>query len=258
VAVIDEVLARRFVDGQSPLGRRVRLSSDRTWREVIGVVGGVHQMALERDREPHFYVAQAQMPSPALTLVIRGPLEPHALTKDVRAAIALVDPEQPVSNVRTLEDLVAGSIAPRRFSTLLLTLFAAIAISLTAVGIYGVVSQSLAQATREIGVRVALGASAGAVVSRILSLSTRLALVGVMAGGLAAWIAGPSLAGLLYGVQPHDPIALAAGAALIASIATAAAYFPARRALRIDVVNALRRLADDRVLGETIAAITPR
>ena len=240
VAVIDEVLARRFFSGENPIGRRVRTSTERTWREVIGVVGSVHQMALDRDAEPHVYVPQAQMPSPALTFVTRGSVAARSLAGEVREAIRLVDPEQPISNVRTLEDLVAGSVASHRFSTLLLSVFAALAISLTAVGIYGSVSQSVAQSTREIGVRVALGASAGTVLSMVLARGIRLALAGLSAGIILAWIIGPSLAGLLYGIQPRDPLALVSAAVLIVCVAVLAAYLPARRVLRLDIINVLR------------------
>jgi putative ABC transport system permease protein len=240
VAVIDEVLARRYFSGDNPIGRRVRTTTERTWREVIGIVGAVHQMALDRDAEPHMYVPQAQMPSPALTLVTRSSVNARTVATGVRDAIRFVDREQPVSNVRTLEDLVAGSVASRRFSTLLLSSFAAIAMLLTAVGVYGVVSQAVAQATREIGVRIALGASGGEVLSLVLARSMRLALVGVTVGAIAARIIGRPLAGLLYGVQPGDPVALMGACVLVSASAALAAYLPARRILRIDVVNALR------------------
>jgi putative ABC transport system permease protein len=243
VAVIDEVLARRFFGGESPIGRRVMISieaRDKIWREVIGVVGSVRQTALDRDAEPHVYVPQAQMPSPELTLVVRNEGSPAAIVPGVRDAIRGLDADLPISNVRSLADLVSGSTASRRFNVLLLSLFAAVALVLTLVGVYGVVSQLVAQSTREIGVRIAIGASLGDVMSVMVGRALRLAVAGVAVGSLAAWLAAPALGGMLYGIAPRDPATLIAVPVLLTAAAALAAYLPARRILRLDVINALR------------------
>jgi putative ABC transport system permease protein len=241
VAVVDAAFARRYFGDADPIGRRVRLSNDqKTGRHVLGVVGAVRQTALDRDADPHVYLPDAQMPALSLTLVIRTTGDAAAAAGSVRDLIRRLDPELPVSNVRTLSDLVAGSTASRRFSTRLLTVFAAVAVLLTLVGVYGVVSQLVAQSTREIGVRIAMGASSGAVVSLMLKRAVRLAVAGVAAGSVAAWVAAPALGGMVYGIAPRDPATLIGVPALLVAAAVLAAYVPARRILRLDVVHALR------------------
>ena len=158
----------------------------------------------------------------------------------VRDAIRGLDADLPISNVRSLADLVSGSTASRRFNALLLSLFAAVALVLTLVGVYGVVSQLVAQSTREIGVRLAMGASVGDVMSVMVGRALRIAVAGVAVGSLAAWLAAPALGGMLYGIAPRDPSTLPCRAALLPAAAALAAYIPARRILRLDVINALR------------------
>ena len=240
VAIIDEALANRFFHAERPLGRRVKISADSGWRQIIGVVGSVHQMTLERDVEPHIYVPEAQMPSPSLTFVVRADQEAMALAAGVRESIGQVDPQIALGRVRTLDDVVAGAVAGRRFSMLLLVAFAAIAVALTIVGVYGVVAQSVQQSTRELGVRLALGAHPHTVVSSVLSKNLRLAAFGVAGGLIGARLCGPLMAGLLYGVAPTDTVAQIAAVAFVSAAAAFAAYLPARRILRIDVVDALR------------------
>lgn len=211
-----------------------------TWREIVGVVGTVRQTALDREPEPHLYVPQAQLPSPELTLVIRVAGNPTDLTASVREQMRSLDADLPLSNVRTLADLVAGSAEPRRLGALLMSLFAAIALLLTLVGVYGAVAQVVAQSTKEIGVRIAMGATHGDVVSLVVLRALRMALSGVAAGSLLAWVATPALRSMLYGIAPHDPLALLGAGAVLTAAASLAAYLPARRVLRFDVINALR------------------
>ena len=148
-----------------------------------------------------------------------------------------LDPELRLERPRVRSSRIKAS---RRFSTLLLTVFAAVAVLLTLVGVYGVVSHLVAQSTREIGVRIAIGASGGAVMSLMLKRATRLAVAGVAAGSLAAWVAAPALGGMVYGIAPRDPATLIGVPALLIAAAVLAAYVPARRILRLDVVHALR------------------
>ena len=243
VAVIDEALARRFFGADNPIGRRVMISieaRDKTWREVVGVVGTVRQTALDRDADPHVYVPESQLPSPELTIVVRSAGPPVAVAPGVREAIRRLDADLPISNVRSLSDLVSGSTASRRFSTLLLSLFAAAAVALTVVGVYGVVSQLIAQSTREIGVRIAMGASGADVMSLVVTRALRIAIAGVVAGSMVAWLAAPTLGGMVYGIAVRDPSTLAIAASLLVAAAALAAYVPARRILRLDVISSLR------------------
>jgi putative ABC transport system permease protein len=241
VAVIDTELARRYFPGENPIGRRLRTPMDReSWREVIGVVAAVRQSALDRDEEPHFYVPQAQVPSRELTLVIRTNGSETALAPDVRRILRDLDPDLPLANVRPLADLVAGSAAPRRTGALLLSVFAAVALVLTLVGVYGVVSQVVAQSTREIGVRMALGATHGDVLSLVVIRAMKLAIGGVAVGSVLAWFTTPALRAMLYGIGPRDPLTLCGAAVLLTAAAALAAYVPARRILRLDLINALR------------------
>ena len=207
---------------------------------MVGVVASVRQTALDRDAEPHVYVTQAQLTSAELTLVVRGTDPSSGLTAGVRRVIAELDPELPIANVRSLADLVSGSIASRRFNALLLSLFASVALVLTLVGVYGVVSQLVAQSTREIGVRLAVGASVGDIMSVMVRRALRMAVAGVAAGTLAAWVAAPALAGMVYGIAPRDPVTLTGVPVLLLAAAALAAYIPARRIVRLDVITALR------------------
>jgi putative ABC transport system permease protein len=242
VAVIDTELARRYFPGDTAIGHRIRTSLDRNAaREVIGIVAAVRQSALDRDEEPHLYVPQAQVPSAELTLVVRTNGDAMALAADVRHILRSADPDLPLANVRPLADLVAGSAAPRRIGAVLLSAFAGTALLLTLVGVYGVVSQAVAQSTREIGVRIALGATSRDVLSLVVRRTVKMALAGVIAGSVLAWFATPALRAMLYGIGPRDPLTLVASAATLTAAAAIAAYVPARRLLRLDVVRALRR-----------------
>jgi ABC-type antimicrobial peptide transport system permease subunit len=209
-------------------------------REIVGVVEAVRQSTLDRPAEPHVYIAETQYPSPELTVVIRGDRQPAAIAPDLRAVLRELDPELPLSNVRALRSLVEDAAAPRRVSAQLLVSFAAAALLLTIVGVYGVMSQIVAQSTRELGIRVALGASEPGIVGLTVMRAARMAMVGVAMGTGAAWLAAPMLAGLLYGIAPRDPRVISAAALLMAATALVAAYLPARRLLRLDVVHSLR------------------
>ena len=241
VCVIDTALARRLFGTQDAVGRRVRVSMQRNvWRTVIGVVGPVRQTSLDREDDPHLYMPEAQFPSSSLTLVVRSSQDTPALAASIRGVIGAIDRDLAVSRVRSLADLVAGSTANQRYSTVLLTALAAIALLLTVVGVYGVVSQAVEQSTREMAVRVALGASDRAIVSTVLSRSALMSVGGVLAGSILAWVGTPVMRGMLYGVGPHDPVALAGAAMLLVMTALGAAYLPARRLVRLDVVHSLR------------------
>ena len=241
VAVIDAEFARRYFPGANPVGRRVRTSVDaKAFREVIGVVEAVRQSTLDREAEPHLYLAEAQLPSAEMGLVVRSDRPAEAIVGEIRATLRELDPELPLSNVRPLRALVAESAAPRRLSAQLLTSFAVAALLLTLVGVYGVMSQIVMQSTRELGIRLALGATASGIVGLTVHRATRMAVLGAAMGLTVAWLSAPALGGLLYGIAPRDPWTLAGAAVLMVSAALAAAYLPSRRLLRLDVVQSLR------------------
>ena len=241
VAVIDAEFARRYFPGLNPLGRRVGTPLARNAvREVVGVVEAVRQSTLDRDVEPHLYIAEAQFPSAELTLVVRGDRPAATLAPDLRAVLRELDPELPLSNVRPLRTLVEDAAAPRRVSAQLLGAFAAAALLLTLVGVYGVMSQIVMQSTKELGIRLALGATQHGIVGLTVRRAARMAALGVGAGAAIAWVAAPALGGLVYGIAPRNPWILAGAAVVLTTTALIAAYLPARRLLRFDVVHALR------------------
>ena len=240
VAVIDETLAQRFFANENPIGKRLRTTNERGWRVVIGVVGAVRQTALDRDADPHVYVPEAQMPSPSLTLVVRTAGDPRQIAPLLREAVSRTDASIPLANVRTLDDLVAGSVATRRFSALALASFAAAALLLTVVGIYGVVAQAVAESAHEIGIRLALGADTTALLRSTAGGSLRLVLGAMGAGLVAAWAASPVLAGMLFDVTPRDPVAFVGAAAILSVTALAASYLPARQVISVDAASVLR------------------
>ena len=190
VAVIDAEFARRYFGDVNPVGRRVRTPLDsNAFREVVGVVEAVRQSTLDRDVEPHLYIAQAQFPSAELTLVVRGDRPAGAIAPDIRAALRELDPELPLSNIRPLRDLVADAVAPRRLSAQLLGAFAMTALVLTLAGVYGVMSQIVVQSTKELGIRLALGATQSRIVGLTVRRAARMAMIGVAAGAVMAWLA---------------------------------------------------------------------
>jgi len=240
VAVIDETLAARHFPNEDPIGRRVRSSNDRTWRQIVGVVGAVRQSRLEDPAEPHLYVVEAQSPSPAMTFVVRTAGDPRMAAGAVRDTIRRIDPAQPVFNIRTLDDVVSGAVAARRFNALLLVLFALLAVALTVVGIYGVVNYWVSESRREIGVRMALGASRAEVVRMVLGRTVRVTALGALGGAVLALGGTEVVAKLLYGTTPTDPVAFATGIGLAFVVALVASLVPARRALAVDPAESLR------------------
>lgn len=244
VALVSEELVRRAFPGEDPTGRRIKIGDTRSpespWWTVVGVVGGVRDNTLNRSPDPEIYVPAAQRPSRAMRLVARAELPGADLAEVLRNTVAELDPAQPFSEVVGLETLVRRSLAPQRFVTGLLTGFAVLAVVLAAVGIYGVMSYAVGRRTHEIGVRMALGARPAEVLGLVLRQGAGLVVAGLALGAVAAWGVSHGLEGLLYGVEPGDPLTFAAVAALLAASALAATLLPARRAARVDPVEALR------------------
>ncbi|HET6763190.1 MAG TPA: ABC transporter permease [Longimicrobiaceae bacterium] len=240
VALVNRAMARRFWPGADPVGKRIRPVWWREWVTVVGVVGDVKEDDLTGDAPLQVYRPFAQGPVAEMHLVVRTRADPAALAPALRRAVAGVDPAVPVSEVRTMAQVVVSSLARPRFTVLLLSVFAALAVLLGGIGIYGVIAQGVSQRVQEFGIRMALGATPAAVLGGVLRQGLRLAVAGVLAGVVAAALATRLFVRLLYGVGPLDPLTFVLAAAFMVAVALVAAYFPARRATRVDPVLALR------------------
>ena len=249
VAIIDETMARKFWANEDPIGKRITFEGTRDsagtinplWREIVGVVGHVKHRGLEGDSPVQYYIPLRQRPSNTVFLVARtASAEPSSLSASVRNVIRGVDKELPIFNVTTLEQMVADSMAQRRFSMLLLGIFAAVAMVLAAVGLYGVMAYAVTQRTHEIGIRRALGANTGDVLKLVLRQGMALASVGLVIGVGAAFGLTRLMATMLYGVSPTDLLTFGSIAMLLTAVALLACYLPARKAAKVDPMVALR------------------
>jgi putative ABC transport system permease protein len=246
VTIINRAMAERFWPGEDPVGRRIKvgpLDSSNPWAVVVGVVGDVRQSLLESELKAQMYVPYTQdrraFAAPR-DLVVRTAGDPTSLAAAVRSEIRAVDSDQPISDVRTMEQVVSSTVTQPRLHMLLLTIFAAVALALAGVGIYGVISYSVAQRTHEIGVRTALGARQGDVLRLVLGQGMVWALIGVAAGLAGAFALTRLMSSLLYGVSATDPVTFAVVPTLLVGVALLACYIPARRAARVDPMTALR------------------
>ena len=247
VLIINEALARKHFPNEDPIGKRVRpgfstvpVTEETGMREVIGVVGDIKHRNLQDPPQPEFYFAQAQMPMPTMTVVARTAGEPLALVNAARGVVQSLDKNAPIYGIRTAEELLGRSVATTRFNTLLLGLFAGVALILTGVGLYGVISCSVSQSTHEIGIRMALGARPSDVLKLIVGQGMLLALLGTVIGLAAAYGLTRLMSSLLFGVGATDLWTFAGGVGLLAGIALLACYVPARRATKIDPMIALK------------------
>ncbi|HEX8186126.1 MAG TPA: ABC transporter permease, partial [Blastocatellia bacterium] len=244
VAIINETIARQFFPGEVPIGKRIKLGraddNREPWLTVVGVVSDVKSAALEADPRPQVYRPFLQFSWSDLSLVIRTESDPLQLAATVRNEVKAIDPNQPVANVRTMEQAVTESVARRRFIMLLLALFAAVALMLTVVGLYGVISYSVTQRTHEFGVRLALGAQASDVLRMVVRDGLRLAALGVGIGLAAAFALTRVMASMLFNVSASDPLTYVLVTALLVVVALVSSYIPARRATKVDPMIALR------------------
>ncbi|MGD0130821.1 MAG: ABC transporter permease [Bryobacteraceae bacterium] len=248
---IDDVFARTDFPGQNPVGKRVNLTQFNVQAEIVGVVGHVKQWGPGGDPksalEAQFYYPFMQLPeklmpmvASVVAVVLRTAGDPTAIMKLVRPAVKQTDPGEVIYGVQTMDDVLAGSLAARRLSMILLGIFAALALALACVGIYGVISYVVGQRTHEIGVRMALGAQSGDVMRMVVGEGAKMALVGVAAGLAGAFGLTELMANQLFGVTAHDPLTFATVAILLTLVSLVACYLPARRAVRVDPVVALR------------------
>jgi putative ABC transport system permease protein len=245
VVIVNEYLARKFFPGENPIGKHIRpgISTDERpsrMREIVGVVGNVKYKDLGSEWTPESYIPFAQLPFGAMTIVARAANDPYSLAKPIAEAVLSVDKAVPTFQARTLEDYLNGTIAIPRFNTFLLGMFAGLALVLTAVGLYGVISYSVAQRTHEIGIRIALGGQPRDMLRLVVRQGFRLALLGVGLGLVAALFFTRFVSSLLFDVTRVDPICYVGVIFLLLSVVLLACYVPARRAMRVDPMVALR------------------
>ena len=246
VAVINEAMARKFWPTEDALGKRFKIGSDRSnvpWLTIVGIVGDVRQMGLEIPGRQEMYIPLRQSEQAWAIpneMAIRTTVEPMSLAGAVRRQIRAVDPEQPVSDLQPMEEIVETEISQRRMQMLLLGAFAALAVLLASLGIYGVLAYAVTQRTPEIGVRMALGARQADVVRMVVGQGMGLALLGVAIGMVASFVLSRLMASLLFGVSVRDPLTFFAVTLLLLAVALAACYVPARRAAKVDPMVALR------------------
>jgi putative ABC transport system permease protein len=247
VVVINSAMARTYFPGENPLGKRLQLGAipefDVPWMEVVGVVGDVRQ-GLDLDPQAEMYLPYRQadqvLPVFQLSIVLRTATDPLLQAAALRSALGEIDPNQPLVRVRTMEENMAATVAQPRFRTWLIGIFAALALVLAGVGVYGVMSYTVTQRTSEIGIRVTLGAQPEDVFRIVVGEGLRLALAGVGAGILAALALTRLLRSFLYGVSAYDPLTFGGVALILTLVAVAASFFPARRATLVDPLVALR------------------
>ena len=247
VAIVNEAWVRKYLPGQDALGKRLRFGHDddaiSRWRTVVGVVADTHDFGLDARSPPVFYLPQPQLPESEMVVMVRSSSSggnEAALAQQLRAALSGVDAAQPVDWAQPFADRMESALSARRFPLQLLAAFAALALVLSALGIYGVTSYAVTQRTREIGVRIAIGAQASDVLGMVMGNALRLAGAGLLLGLCAALLGARVLGSQLYGVSARDPLTYLAISGVLAAVALLAAWLPARRATRVDPMTALR------------------
>jgi len=242
VVIVNESLVRRYFPDEDPIGKRVtiEMSNQPVPSEIIGVVGDVKHVGLDTEPRAMSYWPHPELARSFMTLVIRTESDPLSLAASVQREVRAIDKDQPVADVRTMEQLLSDSMARARFSTLLLSIFAAVALILSAVGIYGVMSYSVSQRTHEIGIRMALGASRRDVLKLVVGQGIVMSLIGMAIGLAASFALTRLISSLLFGVSAADPMTFTVVSLLLIGIALLACYIPARRATKVDPMIALR------------------
>jgi putative ABC transport system permease protein len=238
--IINQTMARRFWPNQDPLGKQVKFAEDDSTGTIVGIVGDAKHYWLEEEQRPQLYAAYTQQPGYFATVVIRTTVEPLGLSEPVRQALWKVDADQPMWKIRTVEFLVDRSVADKKFLLALMGIFAGLALVLTVIGLYGVISYLVNQRTQEIGIRMALGAQMRDILGMVLKQGMILVFTGVALGLAAAWMLTRLISRLLYQVSATDPVTFAGISALLIVVALLACYFPARRATKVDPLVALR------------------
>jgi putative ABC transport system permease protein len=238
--LVSQSMARHVFGGEDPLGRRISLDDGKTWISVEGIVADVTERGLSDAQPDVLYLPLASFQWNNLRLVVRSVAPAAALEKQLRAAVHEIDPDQPVTAIRTLAQLRSESLSAPRLTTVLLVLFAALALAVTAAGIAGVLAYAVSQRTQEIGIRLALGAAPGAVLQMVMRQGMALVVVGLVLGVGGALLLSQLMQSLLFGVAASDPFTFAAVAGVLLAVALLACFLPARRVMSIDPQVALR------------------
>ncbi|HEX3144201.1 MAG TPA: ABC transporter permease, partial [Pyrinomonadaceae bacterium] len=246
VVIISDAFARQYFPGENPIGKRIEPGIS-TWedegstmREIIGVAADIHNRALNTDPKPVYYLPQSQVPFSELAMVVKTSNDPHALVSAVTREVQAMDSELPVFSIKTMDEYVSSSVAAPRFNTTLLSIFASVALVLTIIGLYGVMSYSVAQRTNEIGIRMALGAQTRDVLGMIVKDGVKIVGLGLLLGIGGALLLTRLLETLLFGVTTRDPVTFLFIAVLLSLVAMLACCIPALRATRVDPLEALR------------------
>jgi putative ABC transport system permease protein len=241
VVIVNEAMARQFWPNENPVGKRLKFG-DENWRTIVGIVGDVHHEGLGIAPAPEMYIPWGQVPNVEVRpiVVVRSLVEPASLTSALRKAVAAVDPEVPMDQIATMDQLVSGSVSESRFRSAAISLFALLALFVASIGLYGVMSYLVSQRTREFGIRIAVGATRGAVLRQVLQQGAKLAAIGVTIGLLITALLGRLISSLLFGVKPLDAATLVGVSILLAAVALLASYIPARRAAHADPMDSLR------------------
>src|SRR5262249_2246602 len=243
--IVNDEFASRYWPAEDPIGKRLQVGTELTrWREVVGVVGNARLAGLEAKVDPAIYIPFPQNTWPnALRnsfIVVRTTVDPRNLISAIRRELRSVDPNFPVAQVRTMEEIIGESLSQRRFNTALLALFAFLAAALATVGIYGVMSYHVTQRTREMGIRMALGAGKSDITKMVTTSGARLAVLGIAIGVVAAATFGRLISSLLFGVTATDPMTFLLTAVVLGGVTVLASYIPSRRAASTDPLTALR------------------
>ena len=243
VAVVNDAFVRAYFAGEEPLGKRIGYSRTmplNAWRTIVGIVADEKQEGLAADVLPQVYESHRQNATTGMTVVVRAGIPETSLVPSLRQEVRSIDPGLAIFNVRTLEEVVSTSVARERFTAGLVALFAGLALAIASIGVYGVIAYSVSRRTREIGVRVALGAERRGVLWLVTRETLALVGTGMISGFAAAAAMAYAIRGMLFQVSPADPITYAAVVAVLGGVALAATYVPARRALAVDPMTALR------------------
>lgn len=244
VVIVNQAFAKKYFPDEEPIGKRIKPGiatgeNKPDWREIVGVVGDVRNRNLSSELRPGYFVPQAQVPFNQMSMTVRTTNDPHTLITAVQNEVHAMDAEVPVFNVKTMDEYISATVASPRFNTTLLGIFASVALILTIVGLYGVMSYSVVQRTNEIGIRMALGAQTRDVLRLVVSQGFKLVLLGLAIGLAGAFALTRLIGSLLFGVTTKDPLTFASVAVLLAFVALLACYIPARRAARLDPLQAL-------------------